>query len=85
MCVTFAVTSDCEKITGLAEALKAKGPVNAYLEIDARTESSIMATVRERLTGCCAGCAVPAGIFKSMQVAAGIALPKNIAILITKE
>jgi hypothetical protein len=41
--------------------------------------------VRATLKGCCAGCAVPAGLFKAMQVAAGLALPKDINIRLTKE
>jgi hypothetical protein len=84
MSVGFETTSDCEKIRGLGEALAARGPINAYEEISPATESVVMATVRECLKGCCAGCAVPAGIFKSMQVAAGLALPKDIVITIEK-
>jgi hypothetical protein len=84
MFVTFEVQSDCEKIRGLSEALVAKGPVNAYEEINPNSGSVLMNTVRECLQGCCAGCAVPVGLFKSMQVAAGLALPKDIAIHIEK-
>lgn len=85
MFVSFEVTSDCEKILGLGEALSARGPVNAFEEISPAGESVLMATVREHLKGCCAGCVVPAGIFKSMQVAAGLALPRDIGIKIGKE
>ena len=85
MFVEFEVTSDCEKIRGFGEALASKGPVNAYEETSPVADSVVMATVRECLKGCCAGCAVPVGIFKSMQVAAGLALPKDITIHITKE
>lgn len=84
MLVTFEIKSDCDKIRGLGEALLARGPVNAYEEISPAVESVIMSTVRDCLKGCCAGCAVPVGLFKSMQVAAGLALPKDIAIHITK-
>jgi len=84
MFVTFDLTSDCEKIRGLGETLAAKSPVNAYEEINPASNSVIMATVRECLKGCCAGCAVPVGLFKSMQVAAGLALPKDISIHIEK-
>jgi len=85
MFVRFEVTSDCDKIRGLGEALASKGPVNAYEEMSPASERVVMATVRDCLKGCCAGCAVPVGIFKSMQVAAGLALPKDIAIQIEKE
>ena len=83
--VSFDINSGCEKIRGLASALKAKGPVDAYQEISAEGQGVVMATVRDNLKGCCAGCAVPSGIFKGMQVAAGLALPKDIAIRITAE
>jgi hypothetical protein len=85
MMVEFSVSSDCEKIRAFAGALEAKGPVNAYAEITPGNDSVIMGTARECLQGCCSGCAVPAGVFKSMQVAAGLALPKDIAIHIEKE
>jgi uncharacterized 2Fe-2S/4Fe-4S cluster protein (DUF4445 family) len=45
-----------------------------------RTGSVLLRTARDVLTGCCAGCAVPVGLFKTMQVAAGLALPKDITI-----
>lgn len=85
MFVEFEVQSDCEKIRGLGEALVAKGPIDAFEEINPNSGSVLMNTVRECLQGCCAGCAVPVGLFKSMQVAAGLALPRDIAIQITKE
>jgi hypothetical protein len=83
--VSFDIASGCEKIRGLAGALRAKGPVDAYQEISAEGQSVVMATVRENLKGCCAGCAVPVGIFKGMQVAAGLALPKDISLQIVAE
>jgi hypothetical protein len=85
MFVEFEIKSDCEKIRGLAEALASKGPVNAYGEISPASDSVIMATVHDCLKGCCAGCAVPVGLFKAMQIAGGLALPKDITIHITKE
>jgi len=41
--------------------------------------------VRAVLKGCCSGCAVPCGIFKAMQVAAGLALPAPASIEIVKD
>ncbi len=55
------------------------------MEISPEGDSVVMATVRENLKGCCAGCAVPVGIFKSMQVAAGLALPKTVTVAMTAE
>ena len=82
--VTFRIPTSCEKVKKLAEALVAKGPVDAYAEIGAGHDGVVLGTAREHLKGCCAGCVVPSGIFKAMQVAAGLALPKDIAIRISK-
>lgn len=81
----FEVTSDCENIRRLAAALKDREPLDAYQEISPASESVLMQTVRSTLKGCCAGCAVPVGLFKAMQVAAGLALPRDISIRLTKE
>lgn len=83
--VTFHVESDCEKIVRLAAALKMKEPIDAFQEINPAGESVLMTTVREVLCGCCAGCAVPVGLFKAMQVTAGLALPKDIVIQLRQE
>ena len=80
--VTFCINSDCEKIHGLSENLKALEPIDAYMEIHPGRPGLLMKTASENLPGCCAGCAVPVGIFKGMQVAAGLALPRNISIKI---
>ena len=83
--VAFDVESDCEKIAALGAALEEKGLIDAYREISPAAESVLMQTIRSVLTGCCAGCAVPAGLFKAMQVAAGVALPKDITMRLSKE
>ena len=64
--VNFEIKSDCEKIEALAVKLNKIQPVDAFQEISPAGEGRIMAVVRETLKGCCAGCAVPAGIFKAM-------------------
>ena len=84
MFVKLEIASDCEKIRGLGDVLAAKDMINAYEEISPASESVVMAAVHECLRGCCAGCAVPVGIFKSLQVAAGLALPRDIIITIEK-
>jgi hypothetical protein len=83
--VSLAVESGCETIGALAAGLTEHGPFDAFDEIDSRTESALLAVVRAHLKGCCAGCAVPVGLFKAMQVAAGLALPRDVAIELTKE
>jgi hypothetical protein len=83
--VEFQIETGCEKIKSLAQAIKEKGVIDAYREISPAGESVVMSAVRSTLKGCCIGCAVPVGIFKGMQVAAGLALPKDVGIKITKE
>ena len=79
--VSFKVETDCEKIKNLSEKLS---KVDAYNEIKDGFDGELYKIIREELKGCCAGCAVPVGLFKSMQVAAMVALPKNISITIIK-
>ena len=83
--VQLRITSGCEKIKELGKATEALGTVDAYAEINPAGERLIMRIVREHLKGCCAGCAVPVGIFKAMQVAAEVALPKDVTLKITVE
>jgi len=82
--VTFDIDTNCEKITRLAQNLGEKGHIDAYQEISPGGPAVIMTAAEENLTGCCAGCAVPAGLFKAMQVAADLALPKDITIKLAK-
>ncbi len=83
--VVFHIESDCEKIDGLAGQLFNSGSLDAYEEISAQGQSRLLALARERLSGCCAACAVPIGLFKAMQVAAGLALPREVVIRLEKE
>ncbi len=82
--VIFDIDTNCEKIASLGQRLGEKGPIDAYQEISPGGPAIIITAVRETLTGCCVGCAVPVGLFKAMQVAAGLALPKDIIIKIEK-
>lgn len=83
--VTLDVQSDCEKIRRLGELLRDHGHIDAYREISPSGESVILQAARSVLEGCCAGCVVPAGLFKAMQVAAGLALPRDVHIGLAKE
>jgi hypothetical protein len=83
--VTFDMSTDCDKNKAVFDDLLALGPLDAYREISPQGEGAIMGTVHARLKGCCAACAIPVAVFKSMQVAAGLALPKDISIKISKE
>ena len=79
------VNTDCQKVAALATGLTEHAPFDAFDEIDPRTEGRLMSVVREHLQGCCSGCAVPVGLFKAMQVAAGMALPQDIAISVSSD
>ena len=80
--VSFNIVTDCETISKLAKELT---EVDSYNEIKEGFDGKLYGIIRKNLTGCCSGCAVPVGIFKSMQVAANLALPKDITIKIKKE
>jgi hypothetical protein len=82
--VLFDVTTDCEKFADWAR-LQALGPADAFQEINPTRGSHMLETARASLSGCCAGCAMPVGLFKTTQVAAGLALPKDVHIAMTRE
>jgi hypothetical protein len=75
--VRFEIDSPCANIQGLAVRLPA---VDAYAEIGAGFEGEVLRTARASLKACCSGCVVPNGIFKGMQIAAGLALPRDISM-----
>jgi hypothetical protein len=78
--VTLEIESECEKIRALGGALT--GPIDAYQEIGDGSDGVVLKAAHAHLKGCCAGCVVPSGIFKTVQVAGGVALPAPIAITI---
>jgi len=82
--VTLTIETDCQTIQALADAL-AGTVIDAYQEIARGSDGVVLTTTREKLIGCCAACAVPVGIFKCVQVAARVALPKDVAITLTAE
>lgn len=71
--VRFQVESTCETITALGSALP---EVDAYAELGSGFDGELWSTIRSGLKGCCSGCVVPSGLFKAMQIAAGVALPR---------
>ena len=80
--VQLAVSSPCENIQGLAARLPEE--LDAYAELGAGFDGELHQAVHAALRGCCSGCVVPAGLFKAMQVAACVALPRDIAIQIER-
>jgi hypothetical protein len=83
--ITFDVSSDCEKIRDLMALMGKAQPIDAYQEISPEGESVVMKTARSALPGCCAGCVVPIGLFKAMQVASGLALPMEVHVSVNTE
>jgi hypothetical protein len=79
--VSFEIKSDCENIAKMADGFPI---VDGYAEIGDGFDGILHQTVRGSLSGCCSGCVVPCGIFKSMQVAAGLALPAPASIEIER-
>jgi hypothetical protein len=79
--VTMRIDSPCENIRGLAKNL---AQIDAYSEIGAGFNGVIHHAALASLKGCCSGCIVPGGIFKTMQVAASLALPQTASIEIEK-
>ena len=80
--VELSIDSDCEHIRELAAKL---ATVDAYAEIGAGWGGIIHHAAESTLKGCCAGCIVPSGIFKTVLVAARVALPQTASIQIHKE
>ena len=80
--VSFKITSDCENIQRLSKLIST---VDAYNELKDGFDGVLYTAIRKVLKGCCSGCAVPVGLFKAMQVAAKVALPKDVNITISKE
>jgi hypothetical protein len=83
--VTFAIETECNVVAKLAAKLAEQQPVDVYGEIDKRKQSVIYAAAQEMLGECTKSCAVPLGIFKAMQVSAGLALPKDVHIEVSAD
>lgn len=79
--VKLEITSDCEHIRQLAEQLQ---EVAAFEEI----QRPINQTTPYQVAAAChahAACPVPSAIIKAIEVAAGLALPADVHMTITKE
>ena len=78
--VLLEIQSDCKHIQKLAENLK---QVNAINEISFR--KGMPETLAKGAEYCThAACPVPVGIIKAVEVAAGLALPKDVHIEVEK-
>jgi len=82
--VTLQIETDCPKIGAMAQSLSGQ-EIDGYQEIQAGFGGVVMSAARASLSGCCAGCIVPAGVFKALQVAARVALPRDATVSLTSE
>lgn len=79
--VTLEIESDCPHVQKLASELT---EVNPFEEIGFRGEGP--KTLRLAAKHCKhAACPVPSGIIKAVEVASGLALPKEVKIDVSKE
>jgi len=79
--VSLQIQSDCPAIMKLGEHLPSVDP---YREVSSRR--AIPKTLQAGLDHCThAACPVPVGIIKAVEVAAGLALPKDAVIRVSNE
>jgi len=77
---SLMITSDCPAIEQLAQDLR---EVNPFEEITYRGDGPL--TLRLAKEHCPhPACPVPSGIIKAVEVEAGLALPKDVIITVTK-
>ena len=84
--LTFEFVSECETVKEFKKLVGEISPVSAIKTLG-RQENPILTKARELLQtkGCCEACVVPVSTVKIMQVAANLALPKDVYVTITKE
>ena len=84
--VTFDFVSECETIKEFGKQIDEISPVDAIKALSPE-ENPILSKARKLLQtkGCCDACVVPAGTVKIMQIAANLALAKDVSLTITKE
>lgn len=75
------IESDCEHIRKLATALT---EVDPFREVTFRGEGPLtLALARKHCAH--AACPVPTGVLKAIEVEAGLALPKDVTITVTRD
>jgi len=79
--MSVEIASECEHIQKLAAALT---EIDPFQEISFRGEGPL--TLRLAAQHCAhAACPVPVGIIKAIEVEAGLALPKDVAIRVSRD
>jgi len=79
--VQIDIDCECKSVRALDALWKKVSPIDAIAELGP-DESVIMKTARGFLQskGCCEACVVPVAVSKAVQVATGLALPKDVSI-----
>ena len=80
--VRFTIETDCPRVRSYTADLST---VNALAELSLRHDATVLAAAREPRHNACVGCVIAAGIYKTMQAAAGLALPAESRIEIATE
>jgi hypothetical protein len=83
--VAIRISSSCEDIQKYAADLAESGDVDAFAEIGSALDGVVISKAKPYLHGGCASCIVPAAVYKSMQMAAGLGLPKDATITMESE
>lgn len=79
--VSIALETDCDNVTRFAALLEEQSPLDAYNEINPRTENTVLAAGRQGM--CCTDCIVPASTLKALRVAAELAFAKDAIVEIS--
>ena len=84
--VGLELVTECESMLQLARLIHEITPIDAYQELGPK-ESLILEAARSILVtkGCCEACVVPTGVCKAIQVAANLALPRDVSMKIVKK
>ncbi len=78
--VRLDIRTDCPNFAEFIEEIKV---VNAYDEIEPDSKNGKILNLWPKYLHCSA-CPVPSGIIKAVEVAAGLALPKDASIKVTR-
>ncbi len=76
----FSIETNCPRVRSYTADLDT---VNVLEELALRHEATVLAAARNERHNACVGCVIAAGIYKTMQAAAGLALPADSRIEIT--
>lgn len=80
--VRVTIASDCPHVRAMAEAFAAEGELDAFAEVFSKFGQNRVTAAAVHLRH--PVCTVPAGVLKAIEVACGLALPKDVVLAIEK-